>query len=132
MANMTVTDSGGNTSQGVFVSGIPDQQLPRFNNGQVNLPPNTNPAVANAAAGGINGNWTHAEMHAMNHVLNNVPPGSKVSIEIDRPPCTRNVGGKGGCNAGLAALIAEAEAKGIEVEVTYLDKEGNRKPYPPC
>jgi RHS repeat-associated protein len=74
-------------------------------------------AIQNATRGGPLGNWCHAEMHALNHVLQNpsrFPPGTTVTLQIRFPPCTQ---GGTGCQAALGQLRGELAARGIKLVV---------------
>lgn len=128
-----------------FVSGVPDgvtsypahprtSESPRADK-PFKGPDTVHQHVMDFTSGGINGNWNHAEMHAMNHVINNKDAyQGDVLLHIDRPPCREGVEGLGSCNCQLKTLMSKAKGVGVNVTVTYMDIDdlGNsvKKYYP--
>ncbi|NRD50335.1 RHS repeat-associated core domain-containing protein [Corallococcus exiguus] len=131
----TMSVDGGNTS--AFVSGIPDNATmgsqPRSLHGDEPFsgPASVTMVVRDATSGGPNGNWTHAEMHAMNHILQNpgAYAGRNVTLHIDRPPCREGAAGRGSCSSALAGLVRQAREAGVNLTVTYNDEKGRRQTY---
>ncbi|WXH32880.1 Putative deoxyribonuclease RhsC [Myxococcus stipitatus] len=91
------TLSAPNGDRYAFVSGMPDdfrRSLPADvrANYRGNPSPPLHAQVLPHVEASQNGNWTHAEIHLINHVMNNLDryQGHTINIHIDRPPCTRN------------------------------------------
>lgn len=131
----TTTTDGGKPE--AFVSGVPDNttmtSTPRSdpNAGPFNGPANIHPAIMDATSGGPSGNWTHAEMHAMNDILSNPDKyaGKDVVIHIDRPPCRDDREGKGSCDHALEDLMdlaVSGENGPKSITATYDDEEGDK------
>ncbi|MFY1825563.1 RHS repeat-associated core domain-containing protein [Myxococcus fulvus] len=130
---MAVVTHNGNSQ--AFVSGVPDGAVngshPRTSGNDFSGPASVHPAVREATSGGMNGNWTHAEMHAMSHILHNpgAYQGGPVVLHIDRPPCRHGQSGRGSCDHALHGLVHQARANGVDLQVTYRDSKGRVRTY---
>ncbi|MBC8068764.1 MAG: RHS repeat protein [Deltaproteobacteria bacterium] len=128
-----------------FVSGVPDgTSLPNpspptrtggpMQGEPFNGPDSVHPAVQNHTSGGGNGNWAHAEMHAMSFLLNNSAAfqGLHLQLVIDRAPCRTGANGLGSCDSELRHLlgIAAGPPHNLHVDVLYRGEDGNLHPYP--
>ncbi len=128
-----------------FVSGVPDGTTmpnphPPARTGGPNAgdafngPASVHPAVQNHTSGGGNGNWTHAEMHAMSFLLHNSPAfqGMHLQLVIDRAPCRNGANGLGSCDSELRHLlgIAAGPPHNLHIDVLYRGEDGHLHPYP--
>ncbi|HEY8946452.1 MAG TPA: RHS repeat-associated core domain-containing protein, partial [Polyangiaceae bacterium] len=66
------------------------------------------------------GNWTHAEIQALNHIRQTGQPGQTYDLFIDRPCCPR-------CDTSVPRALTDLSAAGVTVRVHYMETDDSGK-----